>query len=222
MTYLITFLEGLISFISPCVLPMIPVYILYFSADNDNTKKHKTLINAFGFVLGFSIIFILLGVFASSVGSLLVKYQNIVNIVTGLIVIILGMHYMGLFKIKFLEKTVKADTQVKPKTFWGALLFGTVFSIGWTPCTGVFLGSAMMLASTQGSVLYGFLLLLCYSIGFGIPFLLCAVLIDTLKSTFDFIKRNYKTINTISGIFLMVIGVLMMSGIFTRLSSLLG
>lgn len=221
MTYLITFLEGLISFISPCVLPMIPVYVMYFSADIDQSKKHKTLINACGFVLGFSLVFILLGVFASSVGSLLVKYQNIINIVTGLIVVILGIHYTGLFKIKFLEKTVRADTQVKPKTFGGAFLFGTVFSIGWTPCIGVFLGSAMMLASTQGNILHGFLLLLCYSIGFGIPFLLCAVLIDSFKGAFDFIKRNYKVINIISGIFLVIIGILMMTGIFVRLSSML-
>lgn len=221
MTFLITFLEGLISFISPCVLPMIPVYIVYFSADDNNGKKYKTLTNALGFVLGFSLVFMLLGVFASSIGSLLVKYQKIINIVAGLIVIILGIHYTGLLKIKFLERTVKADTQIRPKTFLQSLLFGTVFSVGWTPCTGVFLGSAIALASTQDSVLYGFLLLLCYAVGFGIPFLLCAVLIDTLKGAFDFIKRHYKIINMISGIFLIIIGVLMMTGIFTRLSSIL-
>lgn len=222
MTYIITFLEGLISFISPCVLPMIPVYIMYFSANNEENKKHKTIINALGFVLGFSIIFILLGVFSASIGVLLVKYKTIINIITGLIVLILGLHYMGVFKIKFLENTIKADANIKPKSFLEAVLFGIVFSIGWTPCTGVFLGSALALASTQGSVLYGVLLLVCYSIGFGIPFLLCAVLIDALKSTFDFIKRNYKKINLVSGIFLVFIGILMMSGIFTRLSSFLG
>lgn len=222
MTFLITFLEGIISFISPCVLPMIPVYIMYFSADNGDDKKHKTVINALGFVLGFSIIFIILGVFASSLGFYLAQHQKAVNIITGLIVVILGMHYAGLFKIKFLENTVKTDTKVKPKSFFEAMLFGIVFSVGWTPCVGVFLGSAIALASTQGSVMYGLLLLLCYSIGFGIPFILCAILIDTLKTTFDFIKKHYKIINTISGVFLIVIGILMMSGLFTRLSILLG
>ncbi len=212
MQYILSFLEGIITFISPCILPMIPVYITYFANGEENKKK--SVINALGFVLGFTIVFVSLGAFAGFLGGLLIRYETVVNIVTGLVVVIFGLNFMGVLRIGFLNKTKKAEVEVKSTGFGGSVLFGIVFSIGWTPCVGAFLGSALMLASQQGTALQGILMLVLYSVGLGIPFVLSAVLIDRLKSLFDAIKRNYRTINIVSGGLLVIIGILMMTGLF--------
>lgn len=221
MQFFLTFLEGIITFISPCVLPMLPMYVVYFAGDAQEGKTARTLVNALGFVLGFTVIFVMLGVFAGAVGSFLRRYQTVVNLVSGALVIFFGLHYTGVVRIGFLNRTLKADASVRPTRFLSALLFGIVFAIGWSPCTGAFLGSAMMLAATQQSWLLGMLLLLCYSLGLGVPFLLCAVLIDKLKNAFGFIKKHYRTVNLICGIFLIVTGILMAAGLFTKLARML-
>lgn len=219
MQYFIAFLEGIITFVSPCLLPMIPIYISYFAA-GENSRK-KTIINALGFVLGFSIVFILLGAFAGSIGQLLMKYQTAVNVVTGLIVVSFGLHYIGAFRIAFLDKTRKKDYMPADIHFGSSVLFGLIFSIGWTPCVGVFLGSALMLASVQSSMGKGIGMLICYSIGLGVPFLLSAILLDRLKGTFQFIKKHYGIINKISGIFLVITGICMMFGWLNKLLSVM-
>lgn len=219
MQYIISFLEGIITFISPCLLPMIPIYISYFAGGGERTIK-KTLKGAIGFVLGFTVIFIALGALAGTVGSFLREYQTVVNVVSGLIVIVFGLNFLGVFQLKLFQgsrRTMNTDDL----GFFSAFVFGVVFSIGWTPCVGAFLGSALMLASQQGHVLTGMLMLLAYSIGLGVPFVLSAVLIDKLKSTFDFIKSHYKIINTISGGLLVVIGILMATGLLGRWLALL-
>ena len=221
MTYLVLFLEGIITFISPCLLPMLPVYISYFAGDKEEKTTKNTLINALGFVVGFTLIYILLGAFAGSIGKLLKEYTTIVNIVTGLIVVLFGLNYLGLFKIKILNQTFKKNHNLKQTGFFKSMLFGLVFSIGWTPCVGAFLGSALLLASQQGSIIQGMLMLLAYSLGLGIPFIVSALLIQKLKSTFDFIKRNYKIITTLSGILLVIVGILMMTGLMGYFLSLL-
>ncbi len=215
MQYLISFLEGIITFISPCILPMIPIYITYFA--NGKEDKKNTLKNALGFVLGFSIVFISLGAFAGLLGGFLQKYQTGVNVVTGLIVVVFGLNFMGVIKIGLLNSTKKANIDVKTTGFFSSILFGIVFSIGWTPCVGAFLGSALMLASQQGTAVQGLVMLVLYSIGLGIPFVVSALLIDRLKSVFDVIKRNYKLINMISGGLLVVVGILMMTGMLNVL-----
>lgn len=209
MQYLFTFLEGIITFISPCLLPMLPIYVSYFAGGGERSMK-KTLKNASGFVLGFTLVFIGMGALAGTLGSFLMKYQTTVNIVTGLIVIFFGLNFLGVFRLNLFrgsDRRVSGDLN-----FFSSMLFGIVFSIGWTPCVGAFLGSALALASQQGHVLQGTLMLLVYSLGLGIPFILSAVLIDKLKGTFLFIKKNYKIINIICGIFLILIGILMMIG----------
>ncbi len=212
MTYFIAFLEGIITFISPCILPMLPLYISYF-ANGENDKK-KTLINALGFVLGFSIIFVLLGAFAGGIGGLLRKYQTIVNIITGGIVMVLGLNFTGIIQIGFLNGTKKLQVTIHNIHFASSVLFGMVFAIGYTPCVGAFLGSALMLASGEGTMAAGILMLVIYSAGLGIPFVISALLIDRLKETFGIIKRHYRIINIISGIFLILVGILMMTGVF--------
>ncbi len=221
MQYLITFLEGIITFISPCVLPLLPVYILYFAGDQAEKKTKKSIENALGFVAGFTILFMLLGLFAGSIGAFLIRYQTAVNIVTGLIVILFGIHYTGILRIGFLNKTVKLNTEIKPNNVFSSALFGAVFAVGWSPCTGAFLGSAMMMAASQTGWVSGMLLLLSYSLGLGVPFVLCAVLIDQLKGAFAFIKKHYRVINMVCGIFLILIGILMMTGIFSKITAAL-
>ena len=208
MEYIVTFLEGIASFISPCVLPVLPIYISYF-AGQEYEKKNKALINSIGFVLGFSIIFILLGVLASSLGSIILKYQNIIKIVFGIVIVIFGLNMMETIKIPFLNKTIKPNINKKEFNFISSTIFGILFSVGWTPCVGAFLGSALMMASTEGEVLKGSILLLCYSIGLGVPFIISSILIEKLKKIFTWIKEHYKIINTISGLFLIMIGIIM-------------
>ena len=210
MQYVISFLEGIITFISPCLLPMIPIYITYFVGGGERSVK-KTLKGALGFVSGFSIVFIAMGALAGTIGSFLTRYQTIVNIVSGVIVILFGLNFLGVFKWN-LFKGSNREVNTENMNFFSAALFGIVFSVGWTPCVGAFLGSALMLASQQGSIMKGILMLLCYSLGLGIPFVMSALLIEQLKGAFDFIKKHYNVINKISGSLLIVVGILMATG----------
>ncbi len=221
MEYFIVFLEGMITFISPCLLPMLPVYISYF-AGGSGTKKN-TLIGALGFTLGFTAVFVSMGALAGVLGSFLVKYRTILNILTGSVVVIFGLGYLGLFGggLGRLMKGARQNSFAEKKGFFSSLLLGIVFSIGWTPCVGAFLGSALMLASSEGEALKGILMLLAYSLGLGIPFVISAILIDSLKDAFTFIKKNYKIINTACGILLILIGILMMTGLMGRFLSAL-
>lgn len=210
MQYLLLFLEGVITFISPCLLPMLPIYLSFFAAGD--TDRRRTLRNALGFVLGFTLVFVTMGAFAGVVGKLVREHQTALNIVTGLIVILFGLNFLGVINIGFLNRTAQKDANTKNLNFFSSLLFGIVFSIGWTPCVGAFLGSALLLASQGGSLLQGLVMLLAFSLGLGIPFVASALLIDRLKGAFDFIKRHYRVINLISGIILIIVGILMATG----------
>lgn len=219
MQYVISFLEGIITFLSPCLLPMLPIYISYFAGGGERSNK-KTLKTALGFVLGFTIVFVAMGALAGTLGSFLTKYQTVVNIVSGLIVILFGLNYMGLFHLNIF-KGVGASMEKDNLDFFSAVLFGMVFSIGWTPCVGVFLGSALMLASQQGHVVEGMLMLLAYSLGLGVPFLFSAVLIDRLKGAFNWVKAHYKQVNLVCGGLLVMVGVLMATGMLGKFLTVL-
>ena len=218
MQYLISFLEGIITFISPCLLPMLPIYISYFAGGGERTTG-KTLKGACGFVLGFTLVFVALGALAGTLGSFLNRYQTAVNIISGLIVILFGLNFMGILKLNLFRGSVRMD--VNPDGFFSSMLFGIIFSLGWTPCVGAFLGSALVLASQQGHVLEGMLMLLAYSAGLGIPFLVSALLIDKLKSAFNWIKSHYAIVNTVSGALLVFVGVLMATGTLGRILTML-
>lgn len=208
---MLLFLEGILTFISPCLLPMLPVYISFFAAGE--TNRQKTLINSLGFVLGFTAVFVILGAFAGTLGGFLREYTVAVNIITGLIVIVFGLNFLGAIKIGFLNYTKQGTARTKDLTFFSSALFGITFSIGWTPCVGAFLGSALMMASQSGGMGAGIAMLLFFSLGLGIPFVASALLIDQLKGAFAFIKRNYKIINIVSGSLLIAIGLLMATGL---------
>ena len=219
MQYVISFLEGIITFISPCLLPMLPIYISYFAGGGERSMR-RTLTAALGFVLGFTMIFMAMGALAGTVGSFLKEHQTAVNIVSGLVVILFGLNFLGVLKINLFRGGSRPVHSVD-MNFFTALVFGVIFSLGWTPCVGAFLGSALMLASQQGHVLQGMLMLLAYSLGLGIPFIISALLIDTLKSTFNWIKQHYAIINTVCGCLLILIGILMATGTLGQLLNLL-
>ena len=220
MQYLISFLEGIITFISPCLLPMLPIYLSYFAGGSQTASSRRTVKNALGFVLGFTLVFIAMGALAGTVGSFFQGHQTWVNLVCGFVIVLFGLHYLGILKLN-LFRGMRRSVQTQNLGFCSSALFGIVFSVGWTPCVGAFLGSALMLASQQGQVLTGILMLLCYSLGLGIPFVISAVLVDRLKGAFDFIKRNYRGINLICGALLILVGILMMSGLLGRFLTLL-
>lgn len=221
MNYFILFLEGIITFISPCILPMIPIYISYFMGGNDNKNNNKALLNSIGFVIGFSVIFTILGAAAGTFGAFIQKYMKIFNIIAGILLIVFGLNYIGIFKITFLEKSfkLKNKTNLNKLNLISSILFGMIFAIGWTPCVGTFLGAALMIAANSQDTLKGIFMLLSYSLGLGIPFIISALLIENIKGVFKFIKRNYKIINTVSGILLIIIGLMMMTGYLNLLLS---
>ena len=218
MQYILLFLEGIITFISPCLLPMLPIYVSYFAGDGERDTR-RVIKNALGFIIGFTAVFVLLGALAGTVGQLLRQYSVIVNIVTGLVVIFFGLNFLGVFKLNIFKGM--RSSGMKKLGFFSSLLFGVVFSIGWTPCVGAFLGSALMMAAREGGVGKGMLMLLVYSLGLGIPFFISAILIDRLKGTFSFIKRHYNVINIVSGALLVAVGLLMATGLFSKLLALL-
>ena len=208
MDYIFTFLEGIASFISPCILPMLPIYISYFLG-KDNKKTSKAVINSIGFVLGFTIIFILLSIFASSFGGVISENIKYFKIVFGIVIILLGLNYMELIKINFLNKTKMANKSGKDLNFIKAIVFGMLFSISWTPCIGTFLSSALLLIAKNQDMVKGIMLMIVYSIGLGIPFIISAALLEKLKEVFDFIKKHYGIIKKISGLILIIMGIYM-------------
>ena len=170
MEYLFIFLEGIASFISPCLLPMIPIYISYFIGENDKTEKKK-IFNAIGFVLGFTMVFILLSIFASTLGLLIKTKIKYIEVIFGIIIILLGLNYAEIIKIKILNKAKGMKANTKDLNFIKSVLFGIIFSVSWTPCIGTFLSSALLLIAEHQNVLKGIILILLYSAGLGIPFI---------------------------------------------------
>lgn len=197
------------------MLPMLPVYISYFAAGS--LGKGKVFLRSLCFVLGFTVTFSLLGLFAGSLGALLSQYQTVVNILAGTIVILFGLGYLEVIRLPFF-KGMSSGWEVKGA--FSAFLFGVVYSVSLTPCVGAFLGSALMLASSSATAVTGLLLLVCYSLGLGLPFVISALLIEQLNSTFAFIKRNYRLINLICGIFLIIVGIMMALGLLNTLLAL--
>jgi len=220
MQYVLLFLEGFITFISPCLLPLLPVYISYFSGDGGS--RSRPVVNSVSFVIGFTVIFVALGAFAGTVGSFLLEFSTAINLITGAIVVLFGLNYLGVLRLGFAPhagKTIRVRNG-KPLNMVSAFVFGVIFSVAWMPCVSKFLGAALMRAASQGSVAEGMFMLFVFSMGLGIPFIISAVLIHRLKDAFDFLKRHQRVVNLISGGMLVVVGILMMTGLFTRFVAL--
>lgn len=212
MTYLITFLEGIMSFISPCMLPLLPVYLSYFAAGTESERKRTGRI--FCFVAGFTVSFIILGLLFSALGKLVSRHQTAVNVVCGILMIIFGLHYLEIIRLPFFQRN---STARPVYNYLSAFVFGLIYPVNLTPCIGAFLGSALALAATTGSVLKGASLLFVYSLGMGLPFVLSAILVSRMDILFNKIKAHYNVINRVCGIFLIIVGILIACGVFSRL-----
>ena len=208
MTVVLTFLEGLASFLSPCTLPMIPVYVAYFSGE-DRTRA-SAFARSLVFVLAFALVFVAMGAFAGSVGQILASHRTAVRVSCGALMAALGFGYLGFFRLPFSG----ARGGRKVTGLVSAFLFGLAFALGLTPCVGAFLASALLQAAAEGTALKGTLLLVAYSAGLGVPFVLSALLLARLKGAFDFVKAHYKALNALCGAFLIAAGAWLAGGEF--------
>lgn len=219
MGYLTAFLGGILSFLSPCVLPLIPSYVSFitgisfddFKAGDRARIRKLTLINSFAFVLGFSTVFVLLGVSSSYVGKFLSIYYDHIRIIGGIIVIIFGLYVMGVLKLNLLAYDKRVHLQSKPRGHFGSFIVGLTFGAGWTPCIGPILGSILLIASTTGSAMQGFKLLLVYSLGLAVPFMVTSLAINSFLSHFSSIQKYMRLIMILSGLLLIGFGVILLT-----------
>lgn len=225
---LIAFFAGFASFISPCVLPIVPGYLSFISgvsfeemsdSAGSSENRRRILINSIFFVLGFSIVFISLGASATFFGQILREQLDIITKIAGAVIILFGLHMMGILKIPFLNYEKRFHTKGKPLGAAGALVVGLAFAFGWTPCIGPILASILTLASQQESVSRGILLLSAYSAGLGIPFILAGLSISVFYAPFNRMKRHLPKIEMISGILLVIVGILIMTNYLTIISA---
>ena len=219
---LVSLLAGLISFLSPCVLPIVPPYLAYMSGislDSSAVKSNlKVVIVAAFFVMGLSTVFLILGVAASSFGILLLGYKDLLTTIAGLLIMCFGLHFLGIVRIPLLNREVRFDVGDKGGSFFGAYLLGLAFAFGWTPCIGPQLGAILSLAASEASLYKGMILLSFYALGLGIPFLVAAAFLSKMGNTLLFFKRNFELIERVMGLLLWTVGLLMLSGGFTDLS----
>ncbi len=219
---LVSILAGLISFLSPCVLPIVPPYLAYMSGislDSSAQKGNlKVVIVAAFFVMGLSTVFLILGVAASSFGILLLGYKDLLTTIAGLLIMCFGLHFLGIVRIPLLNREVRFDVGDKGGSFFGAYLLGLAFAFGWTPCIGPQLGAILSLAASEASLYKGMILLGFYALGLGIPFLIVAAFLSKMGNMLLVFKQNFELIERVMGLLLWTVGLLMLSGGFTDLS----
>lgn len=215
------FLEGFLAFISPCMLPMLPVYLMYLAAETEKGRK-ASIINTIGFVCGFTLVFMALGATATAIGSLLNEHRMMLQRLSGFVIFLFGMHFLGIFKIGFLDVEKKLNMNIKRGGLLGAVLFGGAFSLGWSPCLGPFLGSALMLAGSGKTVMQGVLYLFVFSMGIGVPYILAAVFFTKIRWIFQWLKRYGKQVKAVSGIVLIIAGLMMMLDVFYYWTGIFG
>lgn len=224
------FFAGILSFLSPCVLPLVPAYISFMSgvsvdelqrASQRQAILRKTLFTSLAFILGFSLVFVLLGATATTLGRFLLTQFVLMSKIAGIIIIILGVHFLGLFKkpLSFLNYEKRFHVRQVRAGMLGAFVIGLAFAFGWTPCVGPILGPILFLAGGQQTVGQGILLLSVYSLGLGVPFLLTALATQTFFEVFNTMKRHFQLIETLSGVFLILIGALIFTGKFSVLAT---
>ncbi|HEY9899342.1 MAG TPA: cytochrome c biogenesis protein CcdA [Pantanalinema sp.] len=223
------FLAGLISFLSPCVLPLVPGYLSYISGVSsdqmrdgaDAATRRKVIVNSLGFILGFSIVFVALGATATAFGQVLNQKLTLLSQIAGVVIILFGLHTMGLFKIKALYMEKRFQVAAKPAGFFGAILVGLAFAFGWTPCIGPILAAILTYASQSETLNQGIALLLAYSLGLGVPFFATALAINAFFSLFNRIKQHMRKVEIASGLLLVAVGVLIFSNNLSILANVL-
>lgn len=218
----LAFSAGLISFLSPCVLPLVPAYVSYMTGESVQSNKTATdkfyiLYKSLGFVIGFSIVFVIMGASITSLGKLFIKNQMIFKRIAGILIIIFGLHTSGILKIKFFSQEKKFMNFGNTHGTFGSVLMGMAFAAGWTPCVGPILSSILVYATSMDTIGRGILLLILYSLGLAVPFVLTALAVDKLSSKLPKVTKHLKIVSIISGILLIILGVL----IFTNKVGLL-
>ncbi len=220
ISFTLAFLAGMASFLSPCVMPLIPSYVSYITGisftdlkegENRSRIRKITFINSLSFIIGFSTVFISLGAGSSFLGGLLVRYQDVLRIGGGILIIIFGLFIAGIINIRFLMREKIIEIKEKPAGVVGSFLIGMAFAAGWTPCIGPILGSILLYASAKGSAGYGIQLLAIYSLGLGIPFLISSMAINMFLSYSKKIQRYMRIIMLLSGIILIAFGILLIT-----------
>lgn len=220
------FLGGIFSFISPCVLPLIPIYISYISGISleelmERGKTLPVLLNSLFFVLGFTVVFVFYGASATFIGNLISEYKFILSKIGGIIIIIFGIHLTGLFRLKFLDYERKLNLKSEKTSYISSFIMGFAFSFGWTPCIGPILASIIVLAASKETLFKGMILLFTYSLGLGIPFILSGIFINYFFKAFSKIKRHFRKIEIIAGILLIILGIFVFFDIIQILSNFL-
>lgn len=228
VTLFAAFGAGFLSFISPCVLPLIPGYISYISGMSlddmrkaDTAARRRLFTSTLFFILGFSLVFMAMGASASAIGAFLLGHLRIVQRIAGAVIVIFGLHLLGVFRIGFLDRDTRVQTSRKPATPLGALIVGTAFAFGWTPCIGPILGGILTIAGSKNTVGEGVLLLAVYSAGLGVPFLLTSLAVDRFFAASARVRRYYRAIEIVSGVLLVLLGLLIFTDKFTVLSRFL-
>src|ERR671912_2550155 len=230
------FIAGILSFISPCVLPLIPGYLSFVSGVTleemrapgasaaiapSDSKRRRAVIMSLAFVLGFSIVFIALGATATAVGTLLMDHIQLLSKIAGAVIIVFGLHMMGVLKIGWLYSEKRVQTNKKPAGFFGAILVGIAFAFGWTPCIGPILSAILFVAAAQETVGEGVQLLAVYSAGLGVPFIATSLAINQFLAASARIRKHYHTIEVVSGMLMIIVGVLIFTNKFTIIAQFL-
>jgi cytochrome c-type biogenesis protein len=218
----VAFAGGLLSFLSPCVLPLVPSYLGFltgFTIDEIGGRKRLALIHATLFVVGFSLIFILLGAGATALGTALKVYKIWIMRVGGLLIIAFGLYCLGILRLDFLGRERRLHLEQKPVGFLGSVLVGMAFGAGWSPCIGPILGGILSLAATEADLSRGMWLLVAYSAGLAVPFLVAALAVEKFMGWFQRFRKHLALVQRVSGALLVVVGILILSGQFTRLAS---
>jgi len=223
-------LFGFLSFISPCVLPIVPGYISFISGvsldvmkneSEKNKLRNQILLRTVFFILGFSIVFVALGASATAIGQFLLKQLSVISKIAGAIIIVFGLHMIGVFKIPFLNYEKRFQTEGKPLSFIGAFVVGLAFAFGWTPCIGPILAAILAIASQQDTIGKGIVLLSSYSLGLGIPFLITGISITVFYNFFNKLKKHMHKIEVVGGSLLVLVGILIFTNSLTILSGYL-
>ncbi|MEM9708533.1 MAG: cytochrome c biogenesis protein CcdA [Pseudomonadota bacterium] len=219
---LIAMAAGVLSFLSPCVLPIVPPYLAYMSGvtvgdmtEADRDARRKTMGSAFAFVLGLSTVFLILGFTASAFGRFFLQNQTWFVGMAGVVIMIFGFHFIGLYRLKFLDRELRVDAGDRGGSSFGAYVLGLAFAFGWTPCIGPILGAILTIAATEADVARGTTLLAAYAVGLGIPFLLVAAYFPSMKGLMAWMKRHMAAIERTMGGLLVTVGLLMLTGKFT-------
>ena len=222
------FVAGLVSFLSPCVLPLVPGYVSLISGagveelkSQESDLLRKVMLNSIGFILGFSIVFIALGAISTQVGQLMARYKSVLAQVAGVVIILFGLHLTGIFKIKALYTDARLHSIKGGSTWGGAFLIGFAFAFGWTPCVGPILAVILGIAAVQDSVFKGILLLAVYSLGLAVPFLMTALLMGRFMKFYSGFRGHMHAVEVASGALLIVLGALLVFGRFTIISNYL-